>query len=92
MINQSYRILLGAGLAMLVATVGAQTGGEAAYPSPDKAMQGTHTANRASHPDQVATRGETTYRQALRQCVKEPDPDQRDNCLDNAIEQFQRNG
>jgi hypothetical protein len=54
--------------------------------------QARHASKRSSRSDQVASRGETIYHQALRQCVKEQDPDQRDNCLDNAIEQFQRNG
>jgi hypothetical protein len=162
--TQPYRILFGAGLAVLVGTVGAQGGGDPNYPgannsappsvmtrplgqstqtNPDSgtsaarlpatrdmdattaprtkterptakmsvqsgdqisdegstgmqaqqpAKQARHTTKRAGRPDQAATRGETTYRQALRQCAKEPDPDQRDNCLDTAIEQFQRNG
>jgi hypothetical protein len=150
---QSCRIVLGAALAVLAGTVGAQTGGDTAYPSTDKVSQGAqslqpdsasstaqqpatkdlaapdmsssphtapkmsrhsshqaqasggtgisthkpakhahHTAKRGSRPDQVASRGETTYRQALRQCVKEQDQSQRDSCLDNAIEQFQHNG
>jgi hypothetical protein len=54
--------------------------------------QARHASKRSSRSHQVASRGETIYHQALRQCVKEQDPDQRDNCLDNAIEQFQRNG
>jgi hypothetical protein len=148
---QSYRMLLGVALAVLVGAVGAQTGG--AYPTTDKASQATqsqqpesapstarqpatkdlaapdmsssphtapkmsshsrdqaqvsggtgismhkpakhahHTAKRGSRPSQVASSGETIYRQALRQCVKEQDQTQRDSCLDNAIEQFQHNG
>jgi hypothetical protein len=148
MMNESYRILFGTGLALLLGAVDAQTGGDTHYPSPDKASKSTevqspeqsaatstysaspepsppttekmygqssaqaeasdetgtqlhaqkhakhahHAAKRASRPAPVATRGETTYRQALRHCVKEQDQDQRDSCLDNAIEQFQRNG
>jgi len=165
-----YRILLGAGLVLLIGAVGAQTGGDT-YPSTAKnagqpqaaspqtpdppartsgdaasgtsrlpAVKGTesataeasqqptdkmsdpsrkmpdqssaqpqgsnkavaktsepkaaktvhHAAKPASRPDQTAARGEKTFRQALRQCAKEQDQTQRDSCLDNAIEQFQR--
>ena len=161
MMNESYRILFGTGLALLLGAVDAQTGGDTNYPSPDEAPQSTevqspeqsaptstdsasptdrlpatkdmaapesspgttekmygqssaraqasvvtgtqlhaqkyakhahHAAKLGSRPAQVAARGETTYRQALRHCVAEQDQDQRDSCLDNAIEQFQRNG
>lgn len=50
-----------------------------------------HAARKAGRNDQMATRGDQAYRQALRQCVEEKDPSQRDSCLDNAIDQFQRN-
>jgi hypothetical protein len=50
-----------------------------------------HAARKAARNDQMATRGDQAYRQALRQCVEEKDPSQRDSCLDNAIDQFQRN-
>jgi hypothetical protein len=33
---------------------------------------------------------EKAFRDALRQCAKEQQQSQRDNCLDSAIEQFQR--
>lgn len=33
---------------------------------------------------------EKAFRQALRQCAREPQQSQRDTCLDSAIEQFQR--
>jgi hypothetical protein len=35
---------------------------------------------------------ESSYRQALRQCVQERDDSQRDACIDNAIGQHQPNG
>jgi hypothetical protein len=160
---QSYRILFGAGLAVLAGIVGAQSGSDMSYPSSASASQSTtrllgqsvltdtdnasptaqlpvsrdmadpeiaaspqtiekqsshsnvrgqasneagahtsgqkaarqahhHIAKRASQPHRVAARGETTYRHALRKCVKEQDQDQRDSCLDRAIEQFQRTG
>ncbi len=38
----------------------------------------------AADPDEKA------FRQALRECAKQQDQGQRDNCLDSAIEQFQR--
>ncbi len=66
--------------------------GSAGTQGQQPAKHARHIAKRTSRSDQVAMRGETTYRQALRQCVKESHPDQRDSCLDNAIEQFQRNG
>ena len=50
-----------------------------------------HTAKRSTRHDQVAVRGESSYQQALRQCVNEKDRNERDSCLDNAIAQFQRN-
>ncbi len=49
-----------------------------------------HTAKRRARSDQIAARSESPYRQALRQCVTEQDQTQRDSCLDNAIEHFQR--
>jgi hypothetical protein len=48
-------------------------------------------AKTASRPEQIATRGNRAYREALRQCAKEQNQSLRDSCLDNAIEQFQRN-
>jgi hypothetical protein len=159
---QPYRILVGAGLAVLVGAAGAQPSTGAPYPTtdknatqslrtqpPEKAAQtgmntaspasrlpatkamtvaketsssqstekmsgqsseqdqtaedaGTHmhgqkpakptrhTAKRGTRSDQIAARGESPYRQALRQCVMEQDQGQRDRCLDNAIERFQR--
>ena len=57
-------------------------------PKPAKPIH--HAAKPASRPDQTAVRGEKAFRQALRQCAKEQDQTQRDSCLDNAIEQFQR--
>lgn len=50
-----------------------------------------HLAKRAGSEDKVASEGESAYRQALRQCAEEKNSDQRDGCLDNAIEQFHRN-
>jgi hypothetical protein len=70
----------------------AQASDEAAASMQKPAKHAHHAARRASRPNQVAARGETTYRQALRQCAKEQDQGQRDSCLDNAIEQFQHNG
>ena len=70
----------------------AQASDEAGNHMQKPAKHGRHTAKRASRPVQVAARGETAYRQALRQCIKEQDQGQRDSCLDNAIEQFQRSG
>jgi hypothetical protein len=61
-------------------------------PGHKAARRAHHTSKRASQPDRVAARGETTYHHALRKCVKEQDQDQRDSCLDRAIEQFQRSG
>ncbi len=50
-----------------------------------------HAAKTASRPEQMAAAGDKAYREALRQCAKDQNPSQRDTCLDNAIEQFQRN-
>jgi hypothetical protein len=50
-----------------------------------------HVAKTASRHEQIATQGDRAYREALRQCAKEQNQNQRDTCLDNAIEQFQRN-
>ena len=41
MMNESYRILFGTGLALLLGAVDAQTGGDTHYPSPDKAPKST---------------------------------------------------
>ena len=49
-----------------------------------------HAAKPRSKPEQTAMQGEKAYREALRQCAKEPDQNARDSCLDNAIQQFHR--
>ena len=58
-----------------------------------------HHAARARHSHKTAmarretvSPGEKTYRSALRQCAKDRDQSQRDNCLDSAIEQHAANG
>jgi hypothetical protein len=40
--------------------------------------------------DKSATADEKAFRQALRGCATQQDQSQRDNCLDEAIEKFQR--
>jgi hypothetical protein len=57
-------------------------------PSPTKSAQ--HAAKPRSKLEQTAMQGEKAYREALRQCAKEPDQNARDRCLDNAIQQFHR--
>jgi hypothetical protein len=49
-----------------------------------------HAAKPRSKLEQTAMQGEKAYREALRQCAKEPDQNARDRCLDNAIQQFHR--
>jgi hypothetical protein len=41
--------------------------------------------------DSAATADEKAFRQALRGCAERQDQAQRDSCLDEAIEKFQRN-
>lgn len=55
------------------------------------AKRAHHLAKRAGSEDKMASQGQDPYRQALRQCAEEKDSNQRDGCLDNAIEQFHRN-
>jgi hypothetical protein len=50
-----------------------------------------HAAKSRVQPDQTAMQDDKAYRDALRQCAKQPDQNARDSCLDNAIEQFHRN-
>ena len=49
-----------------------------------------HAAKPRSKPEQTAMQDEKAYREALRQCAKAQDQNARDNCLDNAIQQFHR--
>jgi hypothetical protein len=50
-----------------------------------------HATKSRVQPEQTAMQGDQAYREALRQCAKQPDQNARDSCLDNAIEQFHRN-
>ena len=50
----------------------------------------TNKSSRANAEPPVAPE-ENAYRQALRGCATQPDQAQRDSCLDNAIEKYQRN-
>ncbi len=49
------------------------------------AMKSKRSTEEAAAPDEKA------YREALRDCAKQSDESQRDNCLDSAIEKFHRN-
>jgi hypothetical protein len=50
-----------------------------------------HATKSRVQPEQTAMQDDKAYRDALRQCAKQPDQNARDSCLDNAIEQFHRN-
>ncbi|HEY2862223.1 MAG TPA: hypothetical protein VGK37_01210 [Casimicrobiaceae bacterium] len=50
-----------------------------------------HHARKTAHSHETVSPQEKSYRQALRQCVQENSESQRDNCIDNAIEQHQPN-
>jgi hypothetical protein len=57
----------------------------------EKSAKPAKQASKAhSQPTAAAEPGEKAFRQALRECAKQQDQSQRDSCLDNAIEQFQR--
>jgi hypothetical protein len=51
-----------------------------------------HMRKSARQQNEAVSPDERSYRQALRQCVKERDESQRDACIDNAIEQHEPNG
>ena len=73
---------------------------DAQAPASDQADKKTSTA-KSSKPAKQASKSqpqrtaaldpsEKAFRQALRECAKQQEQSQRDSCLDNAIEQFQR--
>ncbi|HEX8010679.1 MAG TPA: hypothetical protein VF814_07070 [Casimicrobiaceae bacterium] len=68
-----------------------QAGKKTAAAKPSKrAAKKTAAAKPSSQTTAALNPNEKGFRDALRQCVKQQDPSQRDSCLDNAIEQFQR--
>ena len=61
---------------------------DTAAPKNNRARYAHRSARQQS---EAVSPDEQSYRQALRQCVREPDESQRDACIDNAIGQHQPN-
>ena len=65
----------------------AQTSDQSGKASSKPAKPASKSQNQ---PTAAAEPSEKAFRQALRECAKQSEQSQRDSCLDNAIEQFQR--
>jgi len=61
------------------------TGHSMGQPKPARHATKSRSADQASH-------GDTAYRDALKQCAQDQSQASRDQCLDNAIQQFHPNG
>jgi len=69
----------------------AQTSDQSGKASNEKSSKPAKQASKSQNqPIAAAEPSEKAFRQALRECAKQPEQSQRDSCLDNAIEQFQR--
>ena len=68
-----------------------QTSDQSGRASNEKSSKPAKQASKSQNQSIAAAEpSEKAFRQALRECAKQQEQSQRDSCLDNAIEQFQR--
>jgi hypothetical protein len=68
-----------------------KSAGEHTAMSDQKAKTGMKQGAGRRQGEEAASPDEKAYREALRDCVKQQDQNQRNSCLDSAIEKFHRN-